>query len=617
MHDLDEYSHNVGVGPIDETFLLSRAKFIAAQVSNVKCITSAKCEEDLNIGDAFANYIIKNRASMICQQLRAKSTIKKRKRASIDQKRKKEIFGVNRHFDTMVGKMLNFPNDDLIWPMDDSELLCILGANERGTIKLPSSIKRIKYTGIYDPIVGLPLPPVPMQALSLCDDLSCVGLDNDALGSLLSSYQVLSMFKEHLNLPSFGLEEFVKCVIFRPENEAIPSVIFESKCMISESLKLRNQKNNIMKKVIDHQTPAFCSPLFVQIIMKLLQFILKQPENAELLRIVQSGDDICETANIPSKFNKLTWQRIVIDVIVFVDQCPLPEELDTIELRSKSDNSQDRDVPGFSANPQTVPTLRRSTKRKLKSVFLENDYETHSSPCNLEVYLEEQAKLEASYPQTTEAYMLNICKGILEELFADIRSAPFVTKVDPGALGIPNYFEVINKPMDLGLVNDRLYSGFYRPDNIEFVRMRFTNQLHNVELWKESLYSVGWNRELLFEAKRFLDYVDREVLVVVPSSFSDQEIVLFRIQEVSSELRWLMSQRALELYQQDIDRKRSFELVSGKLDIFGNCLSRGISSLMDLSLVEKSTVDNILSLQHCVLLDPVLLTFHLDLKYQL
>lgn len=48
----------------------------------------------------------------------------------------------------------------------------------------------------------------------------------------------------------------------------------------------------------------------------------------------------------------------------------------------------------------------------------------------------------------------------LEKLFRqDPESLPFRQPVDPGLLGIPDYFDIVKKPMDLGTIQFKLNSG--------------------------------------------------------------------------------------------------------------------------------------------------------------
>ena len=50
----------------------------------------------------------------------------------------------------------------------------------------------------------------------------------------------------------------------------------------------------------------------------------------------------------------------------------------------------------------------------------------------------------------------------LEKLFKlDPESIPFRTPVDPDALGIPDYFLIVKKPMDLSTIKNNLTQGKY------------------------------------------------------------------------------------------------------------------------------------------------------------
>lgn len=50
----------------------------------------------------------------------------------------------------------------------------------------------------------------------------------------------------------------------------------------------------------------------------------------------------------------------------------------------------------------------------------------------------------------------------LEKLLSqEQESAPFKQPVDPTLLGIPDYFDIVKKPMDLGTIQNRLNSGKY------------------------------------------------------------------------------------------------------------------------------------------------------------
>jgi E1A/CREB-binding protein len=54
------------------------------------------------------------------------------------------------------------------------------------------------------------------------------------------------------------------------------------------------------------------------------------------------------------------------------------------------------------------------------------------------------------------------CLPILNKLLNDQNGWIFKDPVDPIELGIPDYFEVVKHPMDLGQVKKRLENGFYK-----------------------------------------------------------------------------------------------------------------------------------------------------------
>jgi len=78
-----------------------------------------------------------------------------------------------------------------------------------------------------------------------------------------------------------------------------------------------------------------------------------------------------------------------------------------------------------------------------------------------------------------EAKNLKLCQQILAMLGKREEAWPFSQPVDPIALGIPDYFDIIKHPMDLGTIKKRLGTGVYK-SQLEFaadVRLVFTNAL--------------------------------------------------------------------------------------------------------------------------------------------
>lgn len=69
------------------------------------------------------------------------------------------------------------------------------------------------------------------------------------------------------------------------------------------------------------------------------------------------------------------------------------------------------------------------------------------------------------YPDDTRNETLNSqlesCRKVLRSLSSHRYSQPFMEPVDPVELQIPDYFDIIKHPMDLGTVSDRLVAGEY------------------------------------------------------------------------------------------------------------------------------------------------------------
>jgi E1A/CREB-binding protein len=74
-----------------------------------------------------------------------------------------------------------------------------------------------------------------------------------------------------------------------------------------------------------------------------------------------------------------------------------------------------------------------------------------------------------------------LCEALLPTLEKMIRlepeSLPFRSPVDPIALGIPDYLDIIKKPMDLGTIEKKLKKGEYSDpwEYVDDVWMMFDN----------------------------------------------------------------------------------------------------------------------------------------------
>ena len=81
---------------------------------------------------------------------------------------------------------------------------------------------------------------------------------------------------------------------------------------------------------------------------------------------------------------------------------------------------------------------------------------------------------------SVSAATLSFCSSVLRELMKKANAHlnwPFMIPVDPVALNIPDYFEVVKQPMDLSTIRKKLDTGMYtRPEQFEAdVRLVFAN----------------------------------------------------------------------------------------------------------------------------------------------
>lgn len=107
-------------------------------------------------------------------------------------------------------------------------------------------------------------------------------------------------------------------------------------------------------------------------------------------------------------------------------------------------------------------------------------------PISCAVYTFSPEQIQAHFKTVQEGLRLTVarikemCKPILEELFkVPLVFQVFGSPVDPSALGIPEYNDIIKFPMDLGTVMKRLESGSYRDlqNFVHDVHLTFDNAM--------------------------------------------------------------------------------------------------------------------------------------------
>ena len=111
-------------------------------------------------------------------------------------------------------------------------------------------------------------------------------------------------------------------------------------------------------------------------------------------------------------------------------------------------------TPTFALGPQGVPVIRRDS-----TLNAERPKREIHPPAPRDLPYANQKPKKKKYQME-----LRFCQHVLDELtkprYKNINH-PFLEKVDPVALNIPNYFNIIKNPMDLGLMQQKLDHGEY------------------------------------------------------------------------------------------------------------------------------------------------------------
>lgn len=154
------------------------------------------------------------------------------------------------------------------------------------------------------------------------------------------------------------------------------------------------------------------------------------------------------------------------------------------------------------------------------------------------------------------AQELRFCSQVIKELMSKKHLAinfPFLQPVDPVALGVPNYSEIVKEPMDLGTVQSKLANNQYE-NGEEFekdVRLIFINcYLFNPE--GNDVHTMGKKLEQMFDKK----WASKPVPVATPThsdyDSSDEE------DEFEPEINeaMLSSVPAIQFLENQLDRMK-------------------------------------------------------------
>jgi hypothetical protein len=105
------------------------------------------------------------------------------------------------------------------------------------------------------------------------------------------------------------------------------------------------------------------------------------------------------------------------------------------------------------------------------------------------------------------------CKTIIDLLRKHPSAEPFLRPVDPIALRIPDYLEIVKEPMDLGTISKRLFDEFYESQEAFEADVRcvwknaFTYNLPNTQIYRMTEELSTFFEKILTEATPKLDSV--------------------------------------------------------------------------------------------------------------
>eukprot|EP00516_Mucochytrium_quahogii_P007929 CAMPEP_0203758754 /NCGR_PEP_ID=MMETSP0098-20131031/11590_1 /ASSEMBLY_ACC=CAM_ASM_000208 /TAXON_ID=96639 /ORGANISM=" , Strain NY0313808BC1" /LENGTH=2033 /DNA_ID=CAMNT_0050651333 /DNA_START=61 /DNA_END=6162 /DNA_ORIENTATION=+ len=479
----------LGEWKIDDVFILSRASFIAKQVEGVQNFHLKG--EHVHVGARFAEKLLKRQDVLIKKIMQAEERAAHRKRLRDERIRDQEASNSEDYFE-FLAKRSRFTMDQCKFPLEDPELVGLLFALERGDAKPPGVLRTTKFPwrkGWSDPLKACPLPPKP-------DDLG-LSLSNNSIGSILSSYQALHLVGNYLNLSSFSLQQLLLAVAYHPVE------------VMDEHVE------------VPPPMPSFTSPLFVEIILRLMRFIFAQPEHVELRQRILGEIDhdtyftnAAWRAGVFPILTKLTWPYVMVKLLRELEGVVTPDELG-----------------------KTRPVETAAEKQQL--------------------LLEDPVLNDPQYPRTATGYFLEEAKEILKEVLEDPNARLFMLKVDPVLLGIPDYYNVIKSPMDFGTILDRLHCGFYCEEKIQLVKKSVQWKLSSViPKVLERLCSEKWTNATLQRA-RGLATQERQMLPVY-------RLLLGTTKEYRGMLRNLervVEERSKEESQREEHRTKVFESI--------------------------------------------------------
>ena len=112
-------------------------------------------------------------------------------------------------------------------------------------------------------------------------------------------------------------------------------------------------------------------------------------------------------------------------------------------------------------------------------------------------------RLEEDDPQATMDRLMEQCRQILKELQTKDVHSIFASPVDPFALNIPNYFDIIKEPMDLGTIEKRMKANVIESpaEYARLVRLTFTNAIKYNSLPDNAIHQAARQMLTIFNTR--------------------------------------------------------------------------------------------------------------------
>jgi hypothetical protein len=202
---------------------------------------------------------------------------------------------------------------------------------------------------------------------------------------------------------------------------------------------------------------------------------------------------------------------------------------------------------------------------------------------------EKQRAEEAREKRVAE--LMKICLNILRQLMSHKWAWPFMEPVDAVAMELPDYHEVIKKPMDLGTIRDKMDKkdgqGYQTPEQVAAdIRLVFSNAMTynregtDVHIMAEALnakFNERWRAQMEHklaeeQARRKqedIDFRNRESAIIAAAEETAAEKLAAdaekQAQELERELDQLKQEAAEKCRDMTIEEKRELGANLGKL----------------------------------------------------